>query len=106
MQKNAVWVLVIAAGVFLGVFAYEKFTEYRAAQALQALQQELQAESERWSMRAKAERDSKVAAENYRNTACAINEDTQTCTCIYEKTGVRISMANDDCVKRAKEITW
>jgi hypothetical protein len=49
---------------------------------------------------------SKVAAENYRNTACAINEDTQTCTCIYEKTGVRISMANDDCVKRAKEITW
>ena len=106
MQKNAVWVVVIAAGVFLGVFAYEKFTEYRAAQALQAGLEQLQAESERQAMRAKAERDRKRAAEDYRNTACAINEDTRTCTCIHEKTGVRISMAQDECVKRAKEITW
>ena len=106
MPKQVVWVLVIAAGVFLGVFAYEKFTEYRMARVLEAELVHLQATVDASTRQLEAERARKRAAEVYSDTACAINEDAQTCVCIHEKTGARMAIGYDDCVKRAQEITW
>lgn len=102
MPKQVVWVLIIATGVFLGVFGYEKFTEYRMQKLLD---QELVKFQEVLDQ-SNAELEYKKNLEKYRNTACAINEAKNTCLCINEKTGTKIALNHDECVKRAKEITW
>jgi len=109
MPKQAIWILMIATGVFLGIFGYEQFTEYRLQKALEVETAKFQqvmdnAKLERKQRAAEVER--KRQAEIYKNTACGINEDKNTCVCINEKTGAKIRVAHNDCVKRAREITW
>jgi hypothetical protein len=106
MPHKIVWILVIAAGVFFGVLGYEKYTQYRVSRALQIELEQLQATNDKRIRQLEAQRERRRRADDYRNTACAINEDAQTCVCIHEKTGARISIAYGDCVKRAREITW
>ncbi len=106
MPHKTVWILVIAAGVFLGVLGYEKYTQYGVSRALQIELEQLQATNDKRIRQLEAERERRRRADDYRNTACAVNEDAQTCVCIHEKTGARITIPHDDCVKRAREITW
>ena len=93
---------MIAAGVFLGIFGYEKFTEYR----LQKQMENIQAEQKQRQQQMAAQLEQQRKVDIYKNTACAINEDKDTCVCMNEKTGARISIARAECVKRAREITW
>jgi len=113
MLQKGVWVVLIAVGVFLGIFAYEKFAEYRVEIALQEMvkKQELQNANSQKKLVAqqnekRAEQNKKISAQLYKDTACAINNDTNSCTCIHEKTGGKISHTVAECEKRAKQITW
>lgn len=117
--KPVLWVVIIAVGVFAGSFAYEKFTQYRLEKALQQgvaefsrtiekiNKDEQAARQQRELARQTREREKQrqAAAEVYRDTACAINTDTQTCSCISMKTGARVQIQQADCAKRANEIT-
>lgn len=106
MPKKIIWVFVIAAGVFLGVFGYEKFTEYRLQIALQTEYQKLEKLTEKIRLD-QAQKNEQIRKSKFdRDTACAINEDQNTCVCISERTGIKINVGFEDCNKRAKEITW
>jgi uncharacterized protein HemX len=105
-MNKGVLILLIAIGVFLGVFAYEKFTEYRFNRELAAIQQrESQKAEARRNEREERARNAK-AKEDYKNTACAINENTKSCSCIDKRNGAKIVLAKPECEKRAREITW
>lgn len=113
MKHKGMWVLIIAVGVFLGIFLHDRITEYRERLAVQEMLGQMQMEADRAQMKADqvrkkhlVEKEKIKANELYRNTACAINVDTDVCLCIHEKTGAKISLSQNECKKRAKQITW
>ena len=87
----------------MGVLGYEKFTEYRLQKILEVQIQKLENHTEgiRADQVKKYEQIRKAKFD--RDTACAINEDQNTCVCISETTGMKINVGFDDCKKRAKE---
>jgi len=100
------WIVLISIGVFLGAFAYEKFTEYRLQRELQEMIEIQEQQTAIARQKRMADQERKRKAELYRNTACAINNDTNKCVCLHEKTGARITLSQGECEKRAKQITW
>lgn len=117
MPKEFTQGLILAVAVFLGIYAYEKYTVYRAQvmmeQALREFQhsiQEATAKSQQRSaeLRRQTEvrKQEKLRAEYDKNTACAINEDTNVCKCLNMKTGAAVKVADNDCLARARQITW
>lgn len=105
-MKKLIWVFLIAVGVFLGVLAYGALTNYIVQKELQALIEKQQIQAEQSRQKSIDEQNRKRAAELYKNTACAINENTDRCSCIHEKTGAKISLSQNECKKRARQITW
>lgn len=106
MKHKGMWVLLISAGVFLGVLSYAMFTNYVAQKQIQEFVEQQQAQFEQDRKRREAVQTKSKAAELYKNTACGINEDTGRCSCIHEKTGQKIGLAQEECKKRARQITW
>jgi hypothetical protein len=99
-MKKMVWVLIIAAGVFLGVFAYEKFTgqEIQKSQQLDlgGIQDELQGiETDQ-----KKHQQAEVLA---KSAVCTISADDNSCSCINPDNSEEIALADDECVARANE---
>lgn len=105
MKHKGMWVLLITVGVFLGVVLYGMFTNYLVQKEMEEFVEKQQIQTEQTRKKHAAERERRKAAELYKNTACGINEDTGRCSCIHEKTGQKISLAQDECKKRARQIT-
>lgn len=117
MPKEFTQGLVLAVAVFLGIYAYEKYTVYRAQvimeKALGEYQHSIQqatAKSQQRSaelkLQTEARKQEKLRAEFDKTTACAINEDTNVCKCLNMKTGAVVKVLDDDCRTRARQITW
>jgi hypothetical protein len=99
-MKKMVWVLIIAAGVFLGMFAYEKFTgqEIHKSQQLDLgdIQDELQG--------IEADQKKHQQAEDLaKNAVCTINAEDNSCSCINPENSEEIGLADGECVARANE---
>lgn len=104
-MKKILWVFIIAIGVFLGVLAYDSFMGYLIQRTLQQALEQQQVSAQEARQKRLAYQESKRKAELYRNTACAINNDTNHCVCLHERTGARLALPQEECKKRAKEIT-
>ena len=124
MPKELKWVLIIAVGVFVGIFAYDRYLTYQAEKALQEFsnsmnsvlqaqtaqtQKILQASKARAQELERQRQASEVRRQKLefeKTTACGINEDEGTCKCINMETGAKVSVAYQECTRRAREITW
>jgi len=113
MQKEIRWILLIALGVFLGMFAYEKYSVYRTQLAIQefveTVSEAVQAQSATVQANhsaVKRQQDLKIEqerrAEFDRTTACGVNEDKGTCSCLSTTTGAMISISHQECLERAR----
>jgi hypothetical protein len=134
MDKPFSIAIMVAVGVFLGALAYEAYSTYRVNKALEVFvegverldtenkvrtrqwqeqqeqkvaQRQLQQKQEaarRQQQQRQAELDKKLQ-EDYRNTACALNEETGACHCLDMRSGLRVELTRDDCASRAQKIT-
>lgn len=99
-MKKLTWILVVAAGVFLGMFAYEKFSEHRMEDSQQLDLGDIQAELQ--GIKADQEKHQQ-AQELDKNTVCTIHADDNSCTCVNSVNSEEIDLADDECVARANE---
>jgi hypothetical protein len=97
LEKGLIWIVIIAIGVFIGIYAYGEYQEYRlelaTRQALEEIQIEQQRVAEQMKLRSEQNRQSDIR----KNTLCALNEDTGKCTCIHKKTGMKVSKTQAEC---------
>lgn len=97
MEKGLAWIFIIAIGVFVGIFAYEKYQEYRIEFAARQAMVEIQNQQQRAAEQSKLKMRQSRQTEIRRNTLCALNEDTGKCSCIYSKTGIKVSKSQAEC---------
>jgi len=99
-MKKLAWILVVAAGVFLGMFAYEKFSAHKMEQSQQLDLGDIQAELQ--GIKADQEESQQAEALD-KNTVCTINVDDNSCSCINSENSEKIDLSDDKCVARANE---
>jgi len=99
-MKKMVWILVIAAGVFLGMFAYEKFSGQEIGKSQQLDLSDIQAELQ--GVQENQER-LQQAKDLDKNAVCTINADDNSCDCINSENAEKINLSDQECVARANE---
>ena len=73
MGKGIVWIVIIAIGVFIGIYGYGEYQEYRAElasrKALEEIQIQQKQAEEQMRLRSERNRQSEIR----KNTLCAMN---------------------------------
>jgi len=109
VKKQFTWIVLIALGVFLGIFAYERYAAFRLELEAQELLEAMQAEQQAANLKfEELERQREVGREAERQlefdqtTACGMSEDKGTCSCLSTKTGAMVSLSHQECLQRAR----
>lgn len=110
MGKGIFWVVVVALGVFVGLFAFEQFKGYQERVAGQRALGEQEAILEQKAARQQAIKEQRAAERKRRRTEnpdqkinCAMDADTENCVCMDKETGNTIPMNPYECVLRASK---
>ena len=105
MKKGLYWIVLIAIGVFLGIYLHARYEEYQTRVALEQAAQQTMELLEEQRKREEAMQADRARARLERNTLCAMNADSGKCSCIHKETGQKISMSYQECVTRASSPT-
>ena len=105
MLKNLTLLIIIIIGVFTGNYLFDAYKTHEIEKWLQAQFVQDKDLSDIRRQQQVEIRNIKRKEELYRNTSCALNEETNSCICIHEETGRPIALPHSECIKKAKEIT-
>ena len=97
MEKGFFWIAVIAIGVFIGIFAYDKYQVFQLELATRQALEEIQTQQKNAEEQMRRRSEINQKTEFLKSTLCAINEDTGKCVCIHKKTGMKISKTQSEC---------
>jgi len=110
MGKGIYWVVVVALGVFIGLFAFEQFKGYQERTVHQQAIEEQQAIPNQENAAQQAvkdwrpgEREQQQKKKPVQNTVCTMDANTDNCICIDKETGNRIPKTPYECVLRASK---